>query len=158
MAYAAAFLGIVAAAAPVGGSPYSERSPHHQRLYDAYETSKTLCSHGHSGVIITLYGRSQKTPEEFMKHLRSNAHATDSFGHVFSSPHTIRAISARLSARTLEQMMKDQYANYVVQKMLDISQGPQRDAMLARIRQYTPMLRKFMHGKHIIARIEKAAK
>jgi hypothetical protein len=107
MAYAAAFLGIVAAAAPVGGSPYSERSPHHQRLYDAYETSKTLCSHGHSGVIITLYGRSQKTPEEFMKHLRSNAHATDSFGHVFSSPHTIRAISARLSARTLEQMMKD---------------------------------------------------
>jgi pumilio RNA-binding family len=58
----------------------------------------------------------------------------------------------------LEQMMKDQYANYVVQKMLDISQGPQRDAMLARIRQYTPMLRKFMHGKHIIARIEKAAK
>ena len=107
MAYAAAFLGIVAAAAPVGGSPYSERSPHHQRLYDAYETSKTLCSHGHSGVIITLYGRSQKTPEEFMRHLRSNAHATDSFGHVFSSPHTIRAISARLSARTLEQMMKD---------------------------------------------------
>jgi hypothetical protein len=52
-------------------------------------------------------------------------------------------------------MMKDQYANYVVQKLLDVSDDDQRDLLISRIRPHYSSLRKFTYGKHIIAKIEK---
>ncbi|PVZ99902.1 hypothetical protein BB558_004056 [Smittium angustum] len=51
-------------------------------------------------------------------------------------------------------MMKDQYANYVVQKMLDVVDGEQRDALLVRIQPHLPSLRKFTYGKHLINKVE----
>jgi len=55
----------------------------------------------------------------------------------------------------LETMMKDQYANYVVQKILDVCDAQQRDIMITHIRPHIPSLKKYTYGKHIIIRLEK---
>lgn len=56
---------------------------------------------------------------------------------------------------TLYAMMKDQYANYVVQKMIEIAEQPQRKLLLQRIRPYMVQLRKYTYGKHILSKLEK---
>ncbi|RWS29703.1 pumilio 2-like isoform X1 [Leptotrombidium deliense] len=55
----------------------------------------------------------------------------------------------------LYTMMKDQYANYVVQKMIEVAEAPQRKLLLQRIRPHLPALRKYTYGKHILAKLEK---
>lgn len=55
----------------------------------------------------------------------------------------------------LYQMMKDQYANYVVQKMIDLADEQQRKLLVEAIKPHIPTLRRYTYGKHIIARIEK---
>lgn len=52
-------------------------------------------------------------------------------------------------------MMKDQYANYVVQKMIEVAEPPQRKVLLQRIRPQVAALRKYTYGKHILAKLEK---
>lgn len=52
-------------------------------------------------------------------------------------------------------MMKDQYANYVIQKMLDIAEPNQRKILVHKIRPHVATLRKYTYGKHIIAKLEK---
>lgn len=52
-------------------------------------------------------------------------------------------------------MMKDQYANYVVQKMIDVSEPTQRKILMHKIRPHMASLRKYTYGKHIIAKLEK---
>lgn len=52
-------------------------------------------------------------------------------------------------------MMKDQYANYVVQKMIDVSEPTQRKVLLHKIRPHMSSLRKYTYGKHIIAKLDK---
>lgn len=52
-------------------------------------------------------------------------------------------------------MMKDQYANYVVQKMIDVAEPTQRKKLMTNIRPHMNSLRKYTYGKHIIAKIEK---
>jgi len=52
-------------------------------------------------------------------------------------------------------MMKDQYANYVVQKILDVVDDSQRELIVQRIKPHVHQLKKFTYGKHIIARLEK---
>jgi len=54
----------------------------------------------------------------------------------------------------LVQMVKDQYANYVVQKMIDVAEDDERQIIVARIRKHVPNLRKIPYGKHIISRVE----
>eukprot|EP01120_Amphizonella_sp_Union-15-10_P015614 TRINITY_DN8071_c0_g1_i2.p1 TRINITY_DN8071_c0_g1~~TRINITY_DN8071_c0_g1_i2.p1 ORF type:complete len:802 (-),score=166.04 TRINITY_DN8071_c0_g1_i2:125-2530(-) len=55
----------------------------------------------------------------------------------------------------LEAMMKDQYANYVVQKIIDVCDGNQRERIIQRIQPHVGSLKKYTYGKHIIARLEK---
>ena len=55
----------------------------------------------------------------------------------------------------LNLMMKDQYANYVVQKMIDVAEPTQRKILLHKIKPYFNVLKKFTYGKHIIAKLEK---
>ncbi|KAK3910025.1 Maternal protein pumilio [Frankliniella fusca] len=55
----------------------------------------------------------------------------------------------------LHVMMKDQYANYVVQKMIDVSEPAQRKVLMHKIRPHLNSLRKYTYGKHIIAKLEK---
>ncbi|KAK0402940.1 hypothetical protein QR680_016626 [Steinernema hermaphroditum] len=55
----------------------------------------------------------------------------------------------------LLDMMRDPYANYVVQKMLDVADSPHRKKMMLAIKPHIPALRKFNYGKHIITKLEK---
>lgn len=55
-------------------------------------------------------------------------------------------------------MMKDKFANYVVQRILDVVEGEQRNRILDATAQVLPALRKIAHGKHIISRVEKLAR
>ena len=52
-------------------------------------------------------------------------------------------------------MMRDQFANYVVQKMVDLANDEQRNELVKRIRPHLQILRNFTYGKHIISKIEK---
>ncbi|KAG0044433.1 mRNA binding protein puf3 [Gryganskiella cystojenkinii] len=52
-------------------------------------------------------------------------------------------------------MMKDQFANYVIQKMLDVVDGDQRDVLVAKIKPQLPSLKKYTYGKHLITKVER---
>lgn len=52
-------------------------------------------------------------------------------------------------------MMKDQFANYVVQKMIDVAEPKQRNILMHKIRPHIATLRKYTYGKHILAKLEK---
>lgn len=55
----------------------------------------------------------------------------------------------------LEVMMKDQFANYVIQKILDVCDYKQKELLISKIKPHIPTLRKYTYGKHIISRMEK---
>lgn len=55
----------------------------------------------------------------------------------------------------LQAMMKDQFANYVVQKVLETCSDQQREHILSRIKVHLNALKKYTYGKHIVARVEK---
>ena len=51
--------------------------------------------------------------------------------------------------------MKDQFGNYVVQKVLETCDDQQRELILSRIKVHLNSLKKYTYGKHIVARVEK---
>lgn len=51
--------------------------------------------------------------------------------------------------------MKDQFANYVVQKVLETCSDQEREHIMSRIRVHLNALKKYTYGKHIVARVEK---
>ncbi|XP_071700732.1 pumilio homolog 2-like isoform X2 [Rutidosis leptorrhynchoides] len=55
----------------------------------------------------------------------------------------------------LQAMMKDQFANYVVQKVLETCSDQVREYILSRIKVHLNALKKYTYGKHIVARVEK---
>lgn len=61
----------------------------------------------------------------------------------------------RSSQSALYVMMKHEFANYVVQKMIDVADQPQRKMLIAKIRPHVAALRKYAYGKHILAKLEK---
>ncbi|KAK9488899.1 armadillo-type protein [Lipomyces starkeyi] len=54
----------------------------------------------------------------------------------------------------LTAMMKDQFANYVIQKLLDVTEGQQRDDLVSKIMPHLQSLKKYSYGKHLVS-IEK---
>lgn len=55
----------------------------------------------------------------------------------------------------LQAMMKDQFANYVVQKVLETCDDRQSEMLLSRIKVHLHALKKYTYGKHIVVRVEK---
>lgn len=51
-------------------------------------------------------------------------------------------------------MMKDQFGNYVIQKILDSCTDKQREILVNRIKVHLQSLKKYTYGKHIVARVE----
>ncbi|CAM9019883.1 unnamed protein product [Wickerhamomyces anomalus] len=51
-------------------------------------------------------------------------------------------------------MMKDQFANYVVQKLVDVSKGQKKKVLIKKIKQFLKQISKSNYGKHL-ASIEK---
>ena len=52
-------------------------------------------------------------------------------------------------------MMKDQYANYVIQKAIDCAEPSQRKILIYMIRPHLGHIRKYMYAKHIVTKVEK---
>jgi hypothetical protein len=67
----------------------------------------------------------------------------------------IEEICSDTTDRSLLSMMKDQYANYVIQKMLDVSDPQQTQLLISHVRPLLSELKKYTYGKHIVARLEK---
>lgn len=55
-------------------------------------------------------------------------------------------------------MMKDQFANYVVQTALDRADPNQQKKMIFRIRPHLNTLRKFTYAKHIVNKIDRLSR
>lgn len=55
----------------------------------------------------------------------------------------------------LVSMVRDQYGNYVIQKMLETLNVTQRNLLIKKIQDLVPNIRKIAFGKHIVAKIEK---
>ena len=51
--------------------------------------------------------------------------------------------------------MKDQFGNYVVQKVLETCNDERRELIMSRIKVHLSALKKYTYGKHIVARVEK---
>lgn len=52
-------------------------------------------------------------------------------------------------------MMQDQFANYVVQRLIKVASPQQRQEIVEHITPRIPAIRRFTYGKHILARLEK---
>jgi pumilio RNA-binding family len=52
-------------------------------------------------------------------------------------------------------MVCDPYANYVVQKIIDVADAEQREGIITEIRAHALQLKRYTFGKHIISRVEK---
>ena len=68
---------------------------------------------------------------------------------------TILTIVLMFSLCSCQAMMKDQFGNYVVQKVLETCDDQQRELILSRIKVHLNALKKYTYGKHIVARVEK---
>ncbi|KAL2525871.1 Pumilio4 [Abeliophyllum distichum] len=55
----------------------------------------------------------------------------------------------------LQAMMKDQFGNYVVQKVLETCDDRSRELILSRIKVHLNALKRYTYGKHIVSRVEK---
>ena len=64
-------------------------------------------------------------------------------------------VDAKTGHCVLESMVRDPYANYVVQKVIDVSDERQRAAIMRYVRENIVQLRRYTYGKHIIVRLEK---
>eukprot|EP00929_Paragymnodinium_shiwhaense_P112717 TRINITY_DN80987_c0_g1_i1.p1 TRINITY_DN80987_c0_g1~~TRINITY_DN80987_c0_g1_i1.p1 ORF type:complete len:781 (+),score=186.17 TRINITY_DN80987_c0_g1_i1:178-2520(+) len=54
-------------------------------------------------------------------------------------------------------MMRDRFGNYIVQRSIALAQGPQRDALMWKLGEQMPALKKSnTYGKHIISALERA--
>ncbi|XP_050209282.1 pumilio homolog 1-like [Mercurialis annua] len=78
----------------------------------------------------------------------------------FGSPEERQALVNEMLGTTdenepLQAMMKDQFANYVVQKVLETCDDQQLELILNRIKVHLNALKKYTYGKHIVARVEK---
>lgn len=77
------------------------------------------------------------------------------YGNAAEKEHLIEEIVGQTEGNdNLLTMMKDQFANYVVQKILETCSDKQRDSILDRIRVHLPALKKYTYGKHIVVRVE----
>lgn len=54
----------------------------------------------------------------------------------------------------LNHLVRDQFGNYVVQRVLDVARPPQREKVVTILRAQVPAIKKYSYGKHIIARLE----
>lgn len=54
----------------------------------------------------------------------------------------------------IQTLVRDQFGNYVVQRVLDVALSPQRDRVVNILKAQVQAIKKYSYGKHIIARLE----
>eukprot|EP00690_Seculamonas_sp_ecuadoriensis_P001546 EC814941.1.p2 GENE.EC814941.1~~EC814941.1.p2 ORF type:complete len:100 (+),score=42.93 EC814941.1:15-314(+) len=65
------------------------------------------------------------------------------------------SIDPQLPQSCLSIMVRDQFGNFVIQRLLENASSPQRDRLLAHLGPIIPVLKKYTYGKHIAAKVEK---
>jgi pumilio RNA-binding family len=55
----------------------------------------------------------------------------------------------------LQELMKDQFGNYVVQRVLETCDDKYLEMILSSIKLHLNKLKTYTYGKHIVARVEK---
>lgn len=68
-----------------------------------------------------------------------------------SIPNTSKPAPVDGATLPLYLMMKDQYANYVIQKLLEIAERPQRDRLIKSIKTHLHTIKKITATKHVAA-------
>lgn len=76
-----------------------------------------------------------------------------SLTHASLPPPSLPALSCRSSL--LQVMVRDPYGNYVVQKILDIADDRQQEALCSYLKHHAAQLKRYTYGKHILVRLEK---
>ncbi|XP_074557668.1 pumilio homolog 5-like [Curcuma longa] len=77
------------------------------------------------------------------------------YGNAEERDHMIKQIIGETEDNdNLLVMMKDQFGNYVVQKILDTCTDKQREILVNHIKVHLQSLKKYTYGKHIVARVE----
>ncbi|WOL19019.1 hypothetical protein Cni_G27816 [Canna indica] len=77
------------------------------------------------------------------------------YGNTEERDHLIKEIVGETEGSdNLLVMVKDQFANYVVQKILDTCNDEQLEVMINHIKVHLRALKKYTYGKHIVTRIE----
>lgn len=67
----------------------------------------------------------------------------------------LNAVVGDAETSPLKAMVRDQYANYVIQKMLETLNPSHQQKLIRKINDYVPNIRKIAFGKHIVQKIEK---
>lgn len=67
----------------------------------------------------------------------------------------LQEIMGKGDSSPLSSLVRDQYGNYVIQKLLSNINPGQRSRLIRRITAVVPNIRKIAYGKHIISKIEK---
>lgn len=62
-------------------------------------------------------------------------------------------IGDNISVSPLNDLVRDSFGNYVVQRILDVAQPAQRERVVSILRLQVPVIKKYSYGKHIIARL-----
>jgi pumilio RNA-binding family len=60
------------------------------------------------------------------------------------------------SGSTLMALIRDQYANYVIQKVIDLADAPHLARVLFLLGDQLPAVKRGAYGKHIVAKLERA--
>jgi hypothetical protein len=62
------------------------------------------------------------------------------------------------SSSPLLAMMKDGFGNYVIQKLLDVTEGEQRSQLVAKIKPQLLALKRYTYGKHLASSMSSLTK
>ncbi|KAL2940569.1 Pumilio-like protein 2 [Bienertia sinuspersici] len=110
--------------------------------------------HERSAIIIKLTGKIvQMSQQKFASNVIEKCLA---FGDVTERRTMVNEmLGSTDDNEPLQVMMKDQFANYVVQKVLETCDDQQLEVILSRIKNHLNALKKYTYGKHIVARVEK---
>ncbi|XP_074560713.1 pumilio homolog 5-like [Curcuma longa] len=127
-----------------------------QDQYGNYVTQHVLergKAHERSEIISKLFGQIvQMSQNKFASNVIEKCLA---YGSTEERDHLIREIVGQTEGNdNLLVMMKDQFANYVVQKILETCTDKQREILLNRVKVHLSALKKYTYGKHIVTRIE----
>lgn len=73
----------------------------------------------------------------------------------FSSGYEKQTLKSKCLNCKFQAMMKDQFGNYVVQRVLETCDDQSRELILSRIKVHLNTLKKYTYGKHIVSLVEK---
>ncbi|KAG2235782.1 hypothetical protein INT48_001008 [Thamnidium elegans] len=127
-----------------------EHCPEDQTIYlleELHRSTSQLVQDQYGNYVIQHILEHGKSKDKAMIISKVRGHTLQLSKHKFAS----NVVEKCVASYPLMSMMKDQYANYVVQKMLDVVDGDQRDLLVAKIKPHLQGLKKYTYGKHLIS-------